>query len=82
VHIRVIASVGIVLCLAMTAFSIYLGIAEHVYQPPRTHVVEFATSGGREALCFSIQTHHNTTTTGPRRSVSRVSCAHTATATR
>lgn len=51
---KVIASVGVVLCLAMTSFAIYLGIAEHVYAPHASYApaaLVFYTPNGRSETC-------------------------------
>jgi hypothetical protein len=55
--IRLIASIGVVLCVAMTTFSIYLGVVEHADQQPRTHV-SLPALQERSALCFSIEQRH------------------------
>ena len=64
--IRVIASIGVVLCIAMTSFSIYLGVAEHIYTPLRTESILVGGSlgpQGRQMVCIQLQQNHNTTTT-------------------
>lgn len=67
-RLRAIASVGVVLCAAMTSLSIYLGIAEHVYTAPqRFHSVAIPGPNGRNELCF-------TTTTSPHGTKRQVSC--------
>jgi hypothetical protein len=76
---RVIASIGVVLCAAMTSFSIYLGVIEHIYAPSRTRAIPIATEGrqldvGRAVVCLTVQPPHNTTTTSRTLHVHRVSC--------
>ena len=63
---RAIASVGVVLCAAMTSFSIYLGVVEHIYTPKISSHVEghiLSSSNGRHFICEKIQRPDNTTTT-------------------
>lgn len=61
--IRAIAGVGVVLCLAMTSFSIYLGIAEHVYAPKRAAYAAYVvrTPMGRHTVCVKTGTGTPTT---------------------
>jgi hypothetical protein len=69
-RIRAIAGVGVVLCVAMTSFSIYLGVVEHVYAAPRqvqTKVVFSYSPEGRQATCFTSSPRGSTTTTTPSR---------------
>ena len=61
--IRVIASVGVMLSVAMTSFSIYLGIIEHSYSPIRTREVSLTFPQGRETLCFQYHVQPSTTAT-------------------
>jgi hypothetical protein len=71
-RLRAIASVGVLLCAATTSFSIYLGIVEHVYSPPRIHTdIYVGPQGQKEEYCFTLG---NTTTTSPDRDVKRVPC--------
>jgi hypothetical protein len=52
---RVIAAIGVVLCLAMTSFSIYLGVVEHSYTRTHVHAQSSITSlGGREDICMAV----------------------------
>jgi hypothetical protein len=51
VSIRVIATIGVMLSVAVTSFSIYLGVVEHAYSV-QTREVGYA----RSVLCF--QQHH------------------------
>ena len=37
--VRAIASVGVMLCAAVTSFSTYLGVIEHAYSPAHIRVV-------------------------------------------
>jgi hypothetical protein len=65
---RVIASIGVVLCAAMTSFSIYLGVIEHIYTPtpkdsPRLSGHVISSPDGRHFICESVQRSDNTTTT-------------------
>jgi hypothetical protein len=60
---RVIASVGVVLCVAMTSFSIYLGVIEHVYTHQTTFTHVLASPQGRQLICEKVQPSNNTTTT-------------------
>ncbi|HEV3211903.1 MAG TPA: hypothetical protein VGZ03_00765 [Acidimicrobiales bacterium] len=60
---RWIASVGVVLCAAMTSFSIYLGVVEHVYTPKAIGLHADAALDGRHFICEKIQRWDNTTTT-------------------
>ncbi len=61
---RAIAGVGVVLCLAMTSFSIYLGIAEHAFNR-HTAYVDFVLPGatGRQLHCLAFQQGSQTATT-------------------
>lgn len=62
-RIRAIASVGVMLCVAMTSFSIYLGVIEHVYAPPELRAQTLVTVNGKQVICLGGQASHNTTTT-------------------
>jgi len=59
---RAIASIGVVLCAAMTSFSIYLGVVERVYTP-KSKVTHTAAPDARHFICEQIQPLHNMTTT-------------------
>ena len=61
--IRVIASVGVMLSVAMTSFSIYLGIIEHSYSPMQTREVSLTSLQGRQTLCFQYRVQPSTTAT-------------------
>ena len=63
---RLIASVGVILCAAMTSFSIYLGVIERVYTP-KAHVTHtLGSETQRQLQCQQLQLQHNTPTTiGP-----------------
>jgi hypothetical protein len=60
---RVIASIGVVLCAAMTSFSIYLGVVERVYTPKAKVTPTQAAPDARHFICEQIQPLHNMTTT-------------------
>ncbi len=62
-RIRAIAGVGVMLCVAMTSFSIYLGVIEHVYASPELRAHTLATVNGKEVICLGGTASHNTTTT-------------------
>jgi hypothetical protein len=62
VRIRAIAGVGVSMCVAVTTFSIYLGIVEHTYSP-RTRDPGVVTVDGRLNACPWDQVHNNLTTT-------------------
>ena len=63
---RWIASIGVVLCAAMTSFSIYLGAIEPIHRVKTSHSHVASTAPGREDACTTIQLPHNTLTTrGP-----------------
>lgn len=72
--IRGIASVGVALCVAMTTFSIYLGIVEHVY--PRSSsdsqfvLGSYGTLLSRDMYCYA--TNGGRVVTVPMRSHSSV----------
>jgi hypothetical protein len=71
-RLRAIAVVGVVLCAATTSFSIYLGIVEHVYSPPRTYTDVYANpQGQRQEFCYTLR---DTTTTSPHRDIKPVPC--------
>jgi hypothetical protein len=59
---RWIASIGVVLCMAMTSFSLYLGTTEHVYRPKATHA-HTAEQVSPFDVCSAIQHLHNPSTT-------------------
>jgi len=60
---RVIASVGVILCAAMTSFSIYLGAVEHVYTQKAPSASALSSLTTRQLVCERFQRTHNTTTT-------------------
>ena len=60
---RVIASIGVVLCAAMTSFSIYLGVIEHVYIHRTVPAHVLSSPQGRLLFCEEVQHQNNTTTT-------------------
>lgn len=60
---RVIASIGVVLCAAMTSFSIYLGVIERVYTPKSKVTRTVSAPDARHFICEQIQPLHNMTTT-------------------
>jgi hypothetical protein len=74
-RLRAIASVGVVLCAAMTSLSIYLGIAEHVYSPPQRIYTQTYVDpqGKRQEICLTVR-GGNTTTTSPHHDDKAVSC--------
>jgi hypothetical protein len=55
--IRVIASVGVMLSVAVTSFSIYLGTIEHSYSPVRTHQSSLTSLTVQRTLCLPYRTH-------------------------
>jgi hypothetical protein len=59
---RVIASIGVMLCLVMTAFSIYLGVAEHVYSPHKHDTFALSRPLSRDVVCSSSPRVNNTAT--------------------
>jgi hypothetical protein len=61
--IRVIASVGVMLSLAVTSFSIYLGIIEHSYSPAQTREYSLTSLEGRKTICLQYQAATSTTST-------------------
>lgn len=75
---RAIASVGVVLCLAMTSFSIYLGIAEHAFNRHPAADVAFVlpTGRGRQVVCLEYE--HTSTTISAARKVPCESGRHSA----
>lgn len=72
---RWIAGIGLVLCAAMTSFSVYLGAVENVYRAkaPRSHAV--AEVSPRAFVCNQIQFRTTTTTTGDGPIVGAIPCA-------
>lgn len=62
---RAIAGVGVVLCLAITSFSIYLGIAENAFSHPKTVDTAWVMTIGnaRQRLCLEYQQPSRTATT-------------------
>lgn len=59
---RWIASIGVVLCMAMTSFSLYLGTTEHVYRQKAVHTRTVEQVSPFD-VCAAIQRLHNMTTT-------------------
>ncbi len=70
---RWIAGIGLVLCVAMTSFSIYLGAVEHVYRP-KPHEHALPTVPSRDFICQSIQFRHTTVTTDNDARTSATAC--------
>ena len=64
---RLLASIGIVLCVAMTTFSIYLGVIENIYGKTSYshHTLSYlAVGSGRvEDVCIGVPRPSKTTTT-------------------
>jgi hypothetical protein len=58
---RWIAGIGLVLCAAMTTFSIYLGAVEHVYRPKPPHETSLNSVPLRDLSCQVIQFRPTTT---------------------
>jgi hypothetical protein len=71
---RVIASIGVVLCAAMTSFSIYLGVLERVYTPRSQVTPSVLAPNARHLICEQIQPAHNTTTTNATAAAGYVHC--------
>jgi hypothetical protein len=61
--VRAIASVGVFLCVAMTSFSIYLGVVEHAYSPPAIRTATLVSMHGRTSICVATQRELDTSTT-------------------
>lgn len=61
--IRVIASVGVMLSVAMTSFSIYLGVVEHSYSPMKTREYSYTSRAGRESVCVQYRVSPSTAST-------------------
>ena len=61
--IRVIASVGVMLSVAMTSFSIYLGVIEHSYAPVQTSRYSIPSLKGRTTQCMQYHVLASTTST-------------------
>lgn len=60
---RVLASIGVALCVLMTSFSIYLGVIEHIYAPTsRVHSFLLETPIGARKICVEVRTSHGHTT--------------------
>ncbi len=73
--VRALASVGVILCVAMTSFSIYLGVIEHAYSPATLRTATLVSQAGRrETICLSTQ-HQSTATTTPKAKVTVESCS-------
>jgi hypothetical protein len=77
--IRVIASVGVMLSIAVTSFSIYLGIVEHSYSPVHTGGFSIASLEGRKSICVQYHVAASTTSTVVPGSEKVVPCADTST---
>ena len=75
--IRVIASVGVMLSVAMTSFSIYLGIIEHSYSPLHTRELSLTSLEGRSSLCLQYHVQTNTASTVIPGTVKVVRCGAT-----
>jgi hypothetical protein len=75
---RVLASIGVVLCMVMTSFSIYLGVIEHIYTPHARTSIVVQTAFGTDRICLPAQSHRNTTTTGPTSRNTPAPCRATA----
>jgi len=61
--IRAIAAVGVLLCAAMTSFSIYLGIAEHAYGPRSVREQLETQTIVHRLICDAAHTPRSTATT-------------------
>jgi len=61
--IRAIAAVGVLLCVAMTSLSIYLGVVEHAYGPRSAHQVLVMESMVHRTICDEQNSARSTTTT-------------------
>jgi hypothetical protein len=61
--IRVIASVGVMLSIAVTSFSIYLGVIEHSYSPLHTREYSLLSPEGRKTICVQYPAATSTTST-------------------
>jgi hypothetical protein len=59
--IRVIATVGVMLCIAVTTFAIYLGVVERVYVPVRGVNVGTSQSTDRARICGPVSQLVDTT---------------------
>jgi len=71
---RVLASIGVALCMAMTSFSIYLGVIEHIYAPRHTYQYVLQTNFGTQEICVPVPTHHSTTRRHAHLRVTPVPC--------
>jgi hypothetical protein len=80
--IRWIAGIGLVLCVAMTSFSIYLGAVEHVYRPRAPVERSLPAVPPRDFSCQFVQFRHTTTTTSGTVSVNAIPCVHAAPSSR
>lgn len=79
---RWIAGIGLVLCVAMTSFSIYLGAVEHVYRPKAPLRGSISTVPPRDFTCQVVQFRHTTTTTSGTLIVHAMPCVHAAPSSR
>jgi hypothetical protein len=68
-RIRAIASVGVMLCAAITSYSIYLGIAEHVYTPTRFNAAIVPAARGLQIACYKVQVDSSATTVPHAKSI-------------
>jgi hypothetical protein len=73
--IRWIASVGVVLCVAITSLSIYLGAVENVYRP-KVHNHTLADVPPRLLVCQMVQLPLNTRTTSGASAFRAIPCVH------
>ena len=80
--IRAIASVGVMLCIAVTSLSIYLGVVEHVYAPrearsfaPGTmHQILISGLGDRAPVCEALRNTSSTSSGSPGGTTVVTSC--------
>jgi hypothetical protein len=71
---RVIAAIGVVLCLAMTSFSIYLGVVEHSYTRGHAHTLAVAPPPERVLNCLALQPGYRTLAMSGHAATHAVSC--------
>ena len=60
--IRLMATVGAALCIAVTSFSIYLGVAEHVYHRQTVHAYVLHEETKYRSVCFTSTARDATST--------------------
>lgn len=65
------------LSVAMTSFSIYLGIIEHSYSPVQTREISVSSFGGKTTLCMQYHVLASTTSTVIPRTATVVPCGVT-----